>query len=104
MSAPTPADAAKLRAIRAAIEDAPATMEAERAAASPPIGISSRQIFAVALLAISGWLFVAVWVLTHAPDASDRAAILQSAINIATTAFGFYLGSSASARNKDHRP
>ncbi|WP_156680079.1 hypothetical protein [Sphingomonas profundi] len=79
-------------------------MEAERAAASPPIGISSRQIFVVALLAIAGWLAVSAWIITHSADASDRAAILQSAINIATTAFGFYLGSSASSRNKDHRP
>lgn len=91
--------------VRDALADAPeAPVEEERAAASPPIGVSSRQIFAVALLAIVGWMLVAAWVLANSPDASDRAAILQSAINIATLAFGFYLGSSASARNKDHRP
>lgn len=84
-------------------EQSPA-VEAEQAATSAPIGISSRQIFVIALLAICGWLGVAAWVLTQSPDASDRAAILQSAINIATLAFGFYLGSSASSRNKDHRP
>ncbi len=76
----------------------------EQAATSAPIGISSRQIFIIALLAVLGWQAVAAWMLTHSPDASDRAAILQSAINIATLAFGFYLGSSASSRNKDHRP
>lgn len=72
-------------------------------ATTPPVGVSSRQIFAIALLAIGGWLAVSAWIITHSVDASDRAAILQSAINIATTAFGFYLGSSASSRNKDHR-
>lgn len=85
-------------------EDAAPIIEAEQAATSAPIGVSSRQIFAVAILAIVGWMAVAAWVLINSPDASDRAAILQSAINIATLAFGFYLGSSASARNKDHRP
>jgi hypothetical protein len=73
-------------------------------ASTPPVGVSSRQIFIVAMMAIGGWLTIGAWIITHSPDASDRAAILQSAINIATLAFGFYLGSSASSRNKDHRP
>ena len=83
-------------------EDAP-TIAADQAATSAPIGISARQVFVIALLAIAGWQGVAAWVLTHNPDPADRAAILQSAINIALLAFGFYLGSSASSRNKDHR-
>lgn len=85
------------------MSDAPETPEEMVAATTPPVGVSSRQIFAIALLAIGGWLAVSAWIITHSVDASDRAAILQSAINIATTAFGFYLGSSASSRNKDHR-
>lgn len=69
-------------------------------ASTPPVGVSSKQIFIVALTAIAGWLLIAGYILVNGPDPSDRAAILQSAINIATLAFGFYLGSSAGARNK----
>ncbi|WP_380873582.1 hypothetical protein ACFB49_42420 [Sphingomonas sp. DBB INV C78] len=87
-----------------AAEQDRASMAEEKAATSAPIGISSRQIFAIAILAIGSWMIISGWILLTDASEAERAGIQKAAETIATAAFFFYLGSSASSRNKDHRP
>lgn len=61
------------------------------------------QIVAVAVIAIASWLGVSAWILVNGPTEAERAAILEVAKTFATLAFGFFLGSSAGSRNKDHQ-
>lgn len=79
-------------------DDQPASIEQEKAAASAPIGVSSTHIMIVGMSAILIFAAVAAWTLTHSPDPSERAAMEQAAIAMAWTVFGYFLGSSASAR------
>lgn len=78
-------------------------VEMERAATSAPIGVSSRQIFAIAMTLLAFYAVAGIGVIWKGTEA-ERTAFEQSTINLALLAAGFYLGSSASARNKDHRP
>jgi hypothetical protein len=77
---------------------------AEQAATSAPVGVSTRQIFTIALIILGIYAAYGAFLLYSGGDNSERAAFGQSAINLAMLAAGFYLGSSASSRNKDHRP
>ena len=85
-------------------ETPPPSVEDAKAATSAPIGISSTHIFIVAMAAILSFDGIAAWCLWHTPDASDRATVLQAAIGMANLAFGYFLGSSAGARNKAGTP
>ena len=77
---------------------------AERAATSSPIGVSSRQVFFVACVLLAIYAVYGGFLMLTGGEGGERAAFGQSAINLAMLAAGFYLGSSASSRNKDHRP
>lgn len=77
---------------------------AERAATSSPIGVSSRQVFFVACVLLAIYAAYGGFLLVYGGDGGERAAFGQSTINLAMLAAGFYLGSSASSRNKDHQP
>ncbi len=81
----------------------PADTSAEEAATSPPIGVSSRQIFAVACVLLAIYAAYGGALMIQGGDRSERAAFGQSAINLAMLAAGFYLGSSAGSRNKERR-
>jgi hypothetical protein len=71
-----------------------------RQATTPPVGVSSRQIFLVAMVAIVGVALVSGYMLLNGADAGERGFILQFWINAATGGFFYYLGSSAGSRNK----
>jgi hypothetical protein len=89
------------------MNDDPATpaenAAAEQAATTPPVGVSTRQIFIVACIILGIYAVYGGFLLVHGGDNSERAAFGQSAINLAMLAAGFYLGSSAGSRNKEHR-
>lgn len=71
-------------------------------ATTPPVGVSSRQIFAVAIVLLGFYAVAGIGVIWKGTEA-ERTAFEQSTINLALLAAGYYLGSSASSRNKDHR-
>jgi hypothetical protein len=68
-----------------------------------PNMISPQAVMAVAIIAILAWLAIAGWILLDNPSEGERAAILKQAEAVSFMAFGFFLGSSASSRNKDHQ-
>lgn len=72
-------------------------------ATTAPVGVSSRQIFTVALILLALYAIAGIAVLVNG-TAAERTAFLQSIIGLAGIAVGFYLGSSASSRNKDRQP
>jgi hypothetical protein len=65
--------------------------------------ISPTAVMSVALIAILAWMAVSGWILGNDPTEAERAAILKQAEAVSFMAFGFFLGSSASSRNKDHQ-
>ena len=69
-------------------------------ASTPPVGVSSRQIFAVALTLLAFYAVAGIGVIWKGTEA-ERTAFEQSTINLALLAAGFYLGSSAGSRNKE---
>lgn len=71
-------------------------------ASTPPVGVSSRQIFAIALILLGFYAIAGIGVIAKG-DAAERTAFEQSAINLALLAAGYYLGSSAGSRNKELR-
>ncbi len=84
-------------------DPAPADLAAERVATTPPVGVSSRQIFAVACALLAVYAAYGAVLMFGGGDRSERAAFGQSAINLAMLAAGFYLGSSAGSRNREQR-
>lgn len=71
--------------------------------AKNPNLIKPWQIVAVALVAIASWLAISGWILLNEPTEAERSGILEVAKTFATLAFGYFLGSSAGSRNKDHQ-
>lgn len=79
-------------------------IEAATAASTPPIGISSRMIFIVVLLAIAGFAAVSAFILFYSHDKTMIASVEKSWDWAFAMAIGFILGSSAGSRNKETKP
>ena len=76
---------------------AAATAE-QTAAATPPIGISSRMIFIVALICIAGFAAVSAYILLDSKDGTLIASVEKSWDWAFAMAIGYILGSSAGWR------
>ena len=84
--------------------DAPEAVTAEQAAATPPIGISSRMIYSIALIYIAGFAAVSAYILLDSKDGTLIASVEKSWDWAFAMAIGYILGSSAGSRNKDAKP
>jgi len=96
-------------AIRPAVSQALAEREAAAAeqqvtATTPPVGITSRMVFAIVLLAIAGFTLVTIYVLADTTDVTLRSGIVKSWDWAFAMAIGYILGSSAGSRNKERHP
>ena len=96
-------------ALRPAVEEALAersatATEQQVIANTPPIGITSRMVFAIVLIAVAGFTLVTVYVLADSTDVTLRSGIVKSWDWAFAMAIGYILGSSAGSRNKDARP
>ena len=81
----------------------PEEAAADVAATTPPVGISSRMIFVVALICIAGFAIVSGYILRWSGDVTLIASVEKSWDWAFAMAIGYILGSSAGSRNKDHR-
>lgn len=86
------------------MSDEPEAVAAELAAATPPLGITSRMVFAIILIAIFGFAVVTIYVLADTNDVTLRSGVVKSWDWAFAMAIGYILGSSAGSRNKEHRP
>lgn len=86
------------------MSDSPDAVTAEQAAATPPIGISSRMIFSIALICIAGFAAVSAYILLDSKDGTLIASVEKSWDWAFAMAIGYILGSSAGSRNKDAKP
>lgn len=81
--------------------DADSSIDVATAAAKPPIGISSRMVFIVVLLAIGGFAAVSAYILFYSHDKTMIASVEKSWDWAFAMAIGYILGSSAGSRNRE---
>lgn len=76
--------------------------QAEGAHDKRRLTVPSWMVLTVASVAIGSWIGFSGFILGHDATEAERASILKMGEAFAAMAFGYFLGSAAGSRNKEH--